>query len=252
MKSNNMTKYCIIGKHGFVGGALSKKLESMGYQTTSTPSKDVAAVFDFGSPVHMPFEQAPDYYIKTLLPKHLYFLSCGIYYVWPSSALVYEDKDLAFINFKKTLEEISLAYPNNLGVRIFPIYGPGETRTAIYQWCRDMNKGKRPEVWGDGKQKRDFIYIDDVIDNIIESAGIGKSRSKRTGVMDIGAGKPTAFNKIIKNINKILNTDLEPVYKKTPKEYSKGIVCQNPVKTKVDIEEGCRAVLDWIKENDDK
>lgn len=252
MKNNKKIKVCVIGKYGFIGSSLTRKFESLGYEVTSTPSKDVIAIFDFGSPVHMPFEQAPDYYIQTLLPKHLYFLSLGIYYVWPSSALVYEDKSLAFINFKKSLEEISFAYPNNLGLRIFPIYGPGETRTAIYQWCRDMSMGKRPEVWGDGKQKRDFIYIDDVIDSIIKMAGIGTNKKRMTGIVDIGGGNPIAFNKIIKTINNLLNTDLQPIYKQIPKEYSKGIVCQNPVTAKTDIEDGCRAVLEWIKQKNNE
>jgi nucleoside-diphosphate-sugar epimerase len=239
--------YCIIGRHGFIGSALSNKLQSMGYEVTSNPSSDVDAIFDFGSPVHLPFEDTPDYFINTILPRHLYFLSSGKYYVWPSSALVSEDREIAFTHYKKALEELSLIYPNNLGLRIFPVYGPGEKRTAIYQWCYDMKKGKRPIIWGDGKQKRDFIHIDDVIESIINLSAIGQSESKRNkGIMDLGGGKPVSFNKVVNTINRILDSNLKPIYKSAPKGYSRGIVCKNPVPTRVSLEKGCRSVLDWI------
>lgn len=229
-----MAKYCIIGKSGLIGGALARRLKDV----SSTPTDDTEVIFDFGSPVHPPFEQNPDYYIKTLLQRHLYFLSLGKYYVWPSSALVYEEKEIAFTHFKRVMEELGKIYPNNLGLRIFPVYGIGESRTAIHQWCEDMKKGKRPAVYGDGTQERDFVYIDDVVDQILHYVKI-----KSTGIVDIGAGKPTSFNIIIDTINEILGTNLKPIYKKAPNGYSKGIVCNNPGKTKVSIYDGLRKIL---------
>lgn len=228
-----MAKYCIVGKSGLIGGALARRLKDV----SSTPTDDTEVIFDFGSPVHPPFEENPDYYIKTLINRHLYFLSLGKYYVWPSSALVYEEKEIAFTHFKRVMEELAKIYPNNLGLRIFPVYGPGEKRTAIYQWCEDMKQGKRPTVYGDGTQERDFIYIEDVVDQILHYVTM-----KSTGIVDIGAGKPTSFNDIIKIINEILGTTLEPIYKEAPKGYSKGIVCKNPLPT-ISLYEGIRKVL---------
>jgi nucleoside-diphosphate-sugar epimerase len=227
-------KACIIGKSGFIGSALAKRLENI----TSVPTKDCDVIFDLGSPVHPPFEENPDYYFKTLLERHLYFLSFGVYYVWPSSALVYEDKPIAFTYFKRAMEELSKAYPNNLGLRIFPVYGPGEHRTAISQWCETMKQGKRPVVWGDGTQERDFIYIEDTIDQILSLV-----HKKATGICDIGVGKPISFNGVIAKINKVLDTNLKPIYIKAPINYSKGIVCKNPGKRRYSIEDGCKAIL---------
>jgi nucleoside-diphosphate-sugar epimerase len=229
-----MAKYCVIGRSGFIGGALAKRLGNV----TSTPTKDCDIIFDFGSPVHMPFEENPDYYFQTLLQRHLYFLSFGVYYVWPSSALVYEEKEIAFTHFKKAMEELAKAYPNNLGLRIFPVYGVGEHRTFISQACEAMKQGKRPEVWGDGTQERDFIYIQDVIDQIMSYIAI-----RSVGIRDVGAGKPTSFNSIIQTINDILGTKIEPIYKSAPKGYAKGVVCQNPIPTKNSIYDGCKKIL---------
>lgn len=229
-----MAKYTIIGKNGFIGSALAERLEDV----SSTPTKDTEIIFDFGSPVHPPFEENPDYYFKTLLERHLYFLSFGKYYIYPSSALVYEEKEIAFTHFKRAMEEIAKAYPNNLGLRIFPVYGVGEKRTFIYQACKAMSMGISPEVYGDGTQERDFICIDDVVDAILKF-----SEEKQTGIRDVGAGKPVSFNHIVDTINKVLKTDIKPNYIDRPFNYSKGIVCQNPVPTKFSIEDGVKGIL---------
>lgn len=229
-----MATYCLIGRQGFIGGALAKRLKDV----SSTPTKDTEVIIDMGSPVHPPFEENPDYYFKTLLPRHLYFLSLGKYYVYPSSALVYEPKEIAFTHFKRAMEEIAKAYPNNLGLRIFPVYGPGERRTAPSQWCEAMKKGEQPIVYGDGTQERDFIFIDDVVDAILKFI-----EDRATGVRDIGKGLPISFNNIVSMINIILKTNLEPIYKPLPSQYSAGIVCQNPVNTNYSMYDGLSKIL---------
>lgn len=230
-----MSRYCLIGRHGFIGGALARRLG----EVSSTPTQDTEVVIDMGSSVHPRFEENPDYYFKTLLDRHLYLLSFGKYYVYPSSALVYEPREIPFTHFKRAAEEIAKAYPNNLGLRIFPVYGPGEMRTAPAQWCSAMLRGERPLVFGDGTQQRDFIYIDDVVEAIVSFI-----EARVTGVRDVGKGKPASFNNIIDTINGILGTHIEPLYRPQPEQYSTGVVCQQPVPTRFSMEDGLRAMLD--------
>ena len=231
-------KYAIIGRKGLIGSALAKKLGEVG----SFPTPDTKVLFHFGSVVHPPFEENPDYHINEILTSFLYLLPyCrdnDIYFVYPSSALVYE-KTTQFATTKKIMELMASMYPKTLGLRIFPVYGPGETRTVISQWCAQMKAGQRPIVYGDGTQERDFIYIDDVVDQILELV-----ENKVEGVRDIGAGKPVSFNSIIDTINKLLGKNLKPLYKDKPFNYSQGIVCQNPMKTKFSIEYGCKNILE--------
>ncbi len=230
-----MAKYCIIGQHGFIGNALAKRLKNV----TSVPTKDCDIIFDFGSPVHPPFQENPDYYFKTLLERHLYFLSFGVYYVWPSSALVYEDRPMAFTYFKRAMEEIAKAYPNNLGLRIFPAYGEGDKRTFIYQACTVMKEGRQPEIWGDGKQTRNFVFIDDLVDEIIEL-----TNSKVTGIRDIGVHKQVSFNEVVKTINTILHTKIQPIYKDLPKDYfSHSPICRVPLLQYTSLYDGIKKIL---------
>ncbi len=234
----------IIGRHGFIGSALAKRYDPK--YIKSFPTKDTKVLFHFGSPVHPPFEENPDYHMNEIIQSFLYLLPyCrdnNILFVYPSSALVYE-KETNFTRCKKIMELMASCYPYTLGLRIFPIYGPGENRTVIAKWCRQMKKGIAPlSVYGDGTQKRNFIYIDDAIDQIIELAN-----NKTTGIRDVGsAEKPISFNDIIKLINMELKTNLKPKYIPKPEGYSKGIVCENPGETRFELKEGIKEVCQKI------
>jgi nucleoside-diphosphate-sugar epimerase len=250
MKNLNKQKFCILGRHGFLGSALERKIIEQGGVVSSTPEKGQVALFNFASPTHVPFAINPDYHIKETVDSFVYLVPfCRdnkIHFVWPSSALVYEFES-PFARLKMALEELQFAYTGVkvTGLRIFPVYGINEEGrghpTAIHQWCKDMKKGKRPVVYGDGTQIRDFIYVDDVVDNVLDLV-----EREKVGMVDIGAGKGTSFNEIIKIINKILKTDIKPEYIPKPSKYPGGIICQNPVPVKVSLTEGIGRVIQNI------
>ena len=237
-----MSQTVIVGKHGFLGSALAERFT----EVTSWPTKDTKILFHFASPVHPQFDENPDYYMSETINSFLYLLPyCrdhGIYFVYPSSALVYE-KDTAFAKCKKIMELMASCYPNTLGLRIFPVYGVGEQRTVISKWCRLMKQGQPPSsVYGDGTQERNFIYIDDVIDQILDLVN-----QRVTGIRDIASGeKGTSFNDIIKMINKELHTDFKPEYVPGPKNYPKGIFSKNPGRCKVSLKEGIHRICQEI------
>lgn len=236
--SNNLV--CVLGHHGFIGSSLTKKLKKT-QKVVHVPSEDCRIIYDFASPTHEGFETNLDYNFNTVISRMAYLMRfCAdhkIKYIYPSSALVYE-LDRPFKTFKEITEKMQNLFPvDSLTLRLFPVYGVGETRTVIYQWCRDIKANRRPVVFGDGTQKRDFIYIDDAVDNIIR---LSKSQK---GIRDVGAGKPYTFNKIVSIINQVVKTNLKPVYVKTPAVYSKGVYCKNPVACKVSLREGIKKVF---------
>ncbi|MCE8429696.1 MAG: NAD-dependent epimerase/dehydratase family protein [Candidatus Methanoperedens sp.] len=48
-------------------------------------------------------------------------------------------------------------------LRYFTVYGPaGRPDMSIFRFIKNIYEGKPIEVFGDGKQKRDFTYIDDI------------------------------------------------------------------------------------------
>lgn len=238
---NRYKNIVVVGRKGFLGSALTKKLEMSGATVSSTPTKDTEIVYHFGSPTHMAYNLNPSYHLKAILDSFLYFLpfceEFDIKFVYASSALVYE-KDTPFGIQKKILEMMAGTYPKTLGLRIFPTYGVGEHHTFPSQAVREMKMGYSPVVYGDGTQKRDFIYIDDAIDQIIELS------QDKTGIADIGAGNPLVFNDIIKAINEVMGKNIKPEYIPLPAVYPQGIVCQNPLPTKVSIHEAIQRILE--------
>jgi nucleoside-diphosphate-sugar epimerase len=234
---------CILGRHGFLGSALAARLGKV----TSVPTPETRVLFHLASHTHPAFELNPEFEMKQVIDSFTQLLPwCyenGVLFVYPSSALVYE-KETQFSRFKQTLESLVKCYKTaTLGLRIYPAYGPGEERTVISQWCRQMAAGIRPTVYGDGNQSRDFIFIDDVVDQIRQLVSEGNFTSR---VVDIGTGVRTSFNEIVQTINEELGTNLQPEYARKPTGYSDGIVCPSPLPVKVSVRQGIRKILETI------
>ena len=57
-------------------------------------------------------------------------------------------------------------------VRFYNVYGPyqlteGGYTTLIGRWLNNIEKGIDCEIYGDGKQRRDFTHVDDIVDALI-------------------------------------------------------------------------------------
>jgi ADP-L-glycero-D-manno-heptose 6-epimerase len=103
-----------------------------------------------------------------------------------------------------------------VGVRYFNVYGPREAHkkaaaSMIYQLYLQMKAGRRPRVFRAGEQKRDFVYVKDVVACTVSAAA-----GPRGGVFNCGSGQATSFNDIIAELNKNLKTQLEPEYFDNP------------------------------------
>jgi nucleoside-diphosphate-sugar epimerase len=157
---------------------------------------------------------------------------------------------------KLTLEQIAAIYEGKirtLGLRIFAGYGPsekhkGDFASVVYSFARKMVKGERPIIWGDGSQQRDFLYIDDLGDIVLELTQCCEER-----IVNIGSGKATSFNRLVSEINKILSKNIKPVYVPKPKVYLEKTLSENSLRNKyfnkelVPIEEGIRRIIESLK-----
>jgi len=113
---------------------------------------------------------------------------------------------------------------NVIGLRYCNIYGPGEGHRAsmVYQLLKQMTNGKRPKLYKHGEQKRDWIYVEDVVD-----ANILASHAKCSGIFNCGSGNDYSFNDMVKIINQFLSTNYEPEYIENPyiKQYQSHTCC---------------------------
>ncbi len=98
-------------------------------------------------------------------------------------------------------------------LRYFNVYGPrqdplGEYAAVIPKFMSNVLDDKPPIIFGDGKQTRDFTFIDDVVNANLLAAG-----SASTGVFNIAGGKRVLINDLATSIMKIIGKDFDPVYK---------------------------------------
>lgn len=104
-------------------------------------------------------------------------------------------------------------------VRPFNVYGKrqdpsGEYGAAVPKFINALKIGKQPYITGTGRQFRDFIYIDDVIDLLVNVA-----HSKVHGeIFNAGSGAKMSINGLYKLISKIMDKEIIPFYKKEIKE----------------------------------
>lgn len=108
-----------------------------------------------------------------------------------------------------------LAHPI-VGLRYSNVYGPGEDHkgklaSMIHQLARQMRAGNRPRIFRAGEQRRDFVYIDDVVE-----ANLLAMQAKESGVYNCGAGRSWSFNEVVAELNRVLGTNLEPDYFENP------------------------------------
>lgn len=106
---------------------------------------------------------------------------------------------------------------SSIGLRYFSVYGPRELHKGQYannisQFLWDMMKNKPPIIYGDGTQRRDFTFVQDVV-----HANILAMKSKiQFGVFNVGTGIGTSFNDLVELVNEILDSRIKPKYVTNP------------------------------------
>lgn len=115
-------------------------------------------------------------------------------------------------------------------------------------------KEKMPKIFGDGEQTRDFIYIEDLVDFIIES-------SRRIGMTDhqlfhLANGKQVSVNEIVRLLKEVSGRDFEVKNIDAIKGEVRDIVLDislaqrelgwNP---KTEIKDGLAKTWEWFEDN---
>jgi len=75
-----------------------------------------------------------------------------------------------------------------------------------------LMKNKSPIIYGEGTQKRDFIYVEDSA----RASILAMEKGKNGEIYNVGTGKSTDFNTIFKIIKEEMNFSKDPVYVPNP------------------------------------
>lgn len=91
---------------------------------------------------------------------------------------------------------------STIPLRLGNVYGPrqdplGEAGVVAI-FCGRLREGKRPTVFGDGKQTRDYIYVGDVV-----AAMLAAAESQATGPVNIGTGVETDVLELVSALGEL-------------------------------------------------
>jgi ADP-L-glycero-D-manno-heptose 6-epimerase len=141
-----------------------------------------------------------------------------------------------------------------VGLRYFNVYGPREAHkgvpaSMVYHLSQQMKAGQRPRIFKHGEQKRDFVYVKDVVEGSIRALD-----AKASGIYNLGSGQARSFNELIDVLNKCLGTNYQPDYIDNPHAHYQNFT-QADLKNarsalgyepRFPLEDGVRDYMQWL------
>ena len=150
--------------------------------------------------------------------------------VYASSTAVYGDAPAPYIEDKTTPNPLNVYAESKLaldekamqlaegnpdvtivGLRYCNVYGKGESHkgkraSMIYQLAQQILE-RNPKIFKYGDQKRDWIYVDDVV-----AANLSAAQSRESCIVNCGSGQAVTFNRLIEILNSAFGTEKKTEY----------------------------------------
>ncbi len=104
------------------------------------------------------------------------------------------------------LETVTIRYFNVFGPRQDPA---GEYSAVIPKFVVAMLAGKRPTIFGDGLQSRDFTYVENVVRGNLAAAEKPAAAGR---AFNVACGRQFDLLELVASINRALGTSIEPVF----------------------------------------
>ena len=146
-----------------------------------------------------------------------------------------------------------------IGLRYFNVFGPRQDPTSLYAaviplFLDALLKNKKPTIFGDGRQSRDFTYIENVIQANLKACVA--SEQAWGDVFNIGFGGQTTLQDLYQAASDLLGKDFVLPFYDQPRagdirhshadiSKARAILNYNPV---VDLKEGLRRSLAWYQD----
>ena len=192
----------------------------------------------------------------------IFFSSGGTIYGNPQHLPVHEDEPIAPLSYhgagKVALEAFFHAFRScgQAATILRPsAYGPAQALKRGFGLVRTMLEharcGTPLEIWGDGENVRDFIYIDDITEACARFVALPQD----SGTYNLGSGRGYSINQVRRIVEQVTSTELKAVY-----HPARGIDVREVVldisrlnarlswKPQTSMEEGVRYTWNWLKQ----
>ena len=141
-------------------------------------------------------------------------------------------------------------------IRYFNVFGPRQDPGSPYSgvislFSTALLGGRRPVIYGDGEQTRDFTYVANVVDGVLRAC---EAKLAVGEVINVATGGRISLNDLLRTMNRIVGTSVEPVYQAAREgdvrdsqadiSKAKRLLGYEPL---VELEEGLRKTLEWCR-----
>ncbi len=101
-----------------------------------------------------------------------------------------------------------------VSLRIFNAYGPGQQLPASHapvvpRFLKAALSGASLVIFGDGKQTRDFVYVEDVISALVAAATAPHIDQQ---VINVGSSTETSLDALVETIGQAVGRSLKPIH----------------------------------------
>jgi nucleoside-diphosphate-sugar epimerase len=150
----------------------------------------------------------------------------------------------------KGLETVSLRY--------FNVFGPRQSANSPYsgviaKFCTEALAGTTPTILGDGKQSRDFVYVDNVVEANLLAVDSIKAPGK---VYNIGTGRSVNLLELVEELNRITGQKLHPEFAESRPgdvRFSQGDITAARhdlrYEPEIDLSEGLKRTLNFYRKH---
>ena len=126
---------------------------------------------------------------------------------------------------KKVYEDTSKCYHkvypemDIFGFRFMSVFGPNEESKGKYaniisQFLWDMVRDRKPVIYGDGEQFRDFTNVADIVQAL--TLAIETPENFGNKVYNVGRGETMSLNQIVTTIQNVIGKKVKPIYIENP------------------------------------
>lgn len=139
-------------------------------------------------------------------------------------------------------------------LRLFSVFGPWEEPTRLITSAVTKALTRKPIQMTAGKEARDFVYIDDVVEAYLLAAKQAKKLSGQ--IFNIGTGKQSTVQEVIAmiiNLTKSTSSLQHGAYQPRPWDTTDWVANTSYTtktlgwKAKTSLEEGLKKAIEWVK-----
>jgi nucleoside-diphosphate-sugar epimerase/lipopolysaccharide/colanic/teichoic acid biosynthesis glycosyltransferase len=134
-------------------------------------------------------------------------------------------------------------------LRYATVYGPGEfNHRAVPNFLQAIARGKSPQIYGDGSEIRDYVYVDDVV-----QATLLAMAKKPDMVLNIGSGHGFPTTQLAKEVSRLYGGAAEPEFVPTDKNKTDYVVDISAAgealsySPQTSLEKGLIQEIEWFK-----